>query len=161
MPTVRTSATRKSPACLWLCALTLATSSAPLPAEAQSAAPDTPVAAEEPHADAPIRYRVRVVAPDAIAGTITAAVDLVRWQDFADMTEELLDRLAREALPQAHEAAATQGYFSAQVDLAIDRSAQPVAITLTVIAGEPSLVTDATVVVIGPAQRDVPAGTDA
>jgi len=77
------------------------------------------------------------------------------------MTEELLDRLAREAVPQAREAAATQGYFSASVDLAIDRSTQPAAITLTVIAGAPSLVTSATVGVLGPAQLDVPAGADA
>ncbi len=77
------------------------------------------------------------------------------------MTEELLDRLAREAVPQAREAAATQGYFSASVDLVIDRSTQPAAITLTVIAGAPSLVTSATVGVLGPAQLDVPTGTDA
>ena len=77
------------------------------------------------------------------------------------MTEDLLDRLAREALPQAKEAAATQGYFSAQVELTVDRSKQPADITLTVIAGEPTLVTETTIVVIGPAQLDVPTGTDA
>jgi translocation and assembly module TamA len=77
------------------------------------------------------------------------------------MTEELLDRLAREAVPQAREAAATQGYFSAKVDLVIDRSTQPATITLSVVAGEPSLITDATVVVLGPAQLDVPTGTNA
>ena len=57
------------------------------------------------------------------------------------MTEELLDRLAREALPQAREAAATQGIFSAHVDITVDRSAQPVTVTLTVTPGEPTLVT--------------------
>ncbi len=101
------------------------------------------------------------MAPDAIAGTIAAAVDLVRWQDYADMTEELLDRLAREALPQSREAAATQGYFSAHVELAIDRSAQPAAVTLTVTPGPPTYVTDVNVVVLGPAQEDAPVGTDA
>ena len=140
--------------------LLLATAAASLPAEAQSLAPVPPVAAA-PHADAAIRYNVKVVAPSAIESTISASVDLVRWQDFADMTEELLDRLVREAVPQAREAAATQGYFSAKVDLAIDRSTQPAAITLTVIAGAPSLITSATVGVLGPAQLDVPTGTDA
>ncbi|MEO8344949.1 MAG: BamA/TamA family outer membrane protein [Betaproteobacteria bacterium] len=76
------------------------------------------------------------------------------------MTEDLLDRLAREALPQAREAAATQGFFSAQVDLAIDRSTKPAAITLTVVTGEPTLITDTSIVVLGPAQLDVPTGTD-
>lgn len=115
----------------------------------------------KPHADDAIRYRVKVVAPDAIAGTIAAAVDLVRWQDFADMTEELLDRLAREAVPQAREAAATQGYFSAQVDIAFDRTSQPATMTLTVTPGLPAFVTDVRIVVLGPAQQDVPTGIDA
>jgi translocation and assembly module TamA len=138
----------------------LATAVVPLCADAQSA-PPPPSDAATPRADDAIRYRVKVVAPSAIETTISASVDLVRWQDFADMTEELLDRLAREAVPQAREAAATQGYFSATVELAIDRSTQPAAITLSIVAGEPSFVTSATVVVLGPAQLDVPTGTDA
>jgi translocation and assembly module TamA len=143
----------------------LATSGAPLTADAQSdappAAPAPPVAASEAHAEDAIRYRVKIVAPDPIAGTIAAAVDLVRWQDYADMTEELLDRLAREALPQAREAAATQGYFSAQVEIAIDRTTQPASITLTVDAGSPTRVTDVKVVVLGAAQSEGPIGANA
>jgi translocation and assembly module TamA len=138
--------------------LTLAIAASSLPADAQSRASEPPAA---PNADAAVRYSVKVVAPSAIEGTISAAVDLVRWQDYADMTEDLLDRLAREALPQAREAAATQGFFSAQVELTIDRKPTPVAITLTVAAGEPTLVTDTALVVIGPAQFDIPTGTDA
>ena len=77
------------------------------------------------------------------------------------MTEDLLDRLAREAVTQAAEAAATQGFFSATVDITIDRKPSPAAITLTVIPGEPSLVTSTEIVVLGAAQLDVPIGTDA
>ena len=97
-------------------ALTLAIAASSLPADAQSPPSEPPVAATS-NADVAVRYAVKIVAPSAIEGTISASVDLVRWQDFADMTEELLDRLAREAMPQAREAAATQGYFSAQVEL--------------------------------------------
>jgi len=75
------------------------------------------------------------------------------------MTEDLLDRLAREAVNQAREAAATQGYFSAQVDIAVDRRSQPAIVTLTVVPGQPTLVTDVEIVVLGPAQSDVPLGT--
>jgi translocation and assembly module TamA len=162
MAPVQKIAYRRTPARLWLCALTLATAGASLPADAQSAAPVPPAAAEAtPHADDPIRYRVNVVAPSALEATVSASVDLVRWQDFTDMTEDLLDRLAREAVPQAREAAATQGFFSANVDIAIDRKPTPAVITLTVVAGEPSLVTRTEIVVLGPAQLDVPVGTDA
>ena len=160
MPSVQNIAKRRNTTRLCLCALTLATAGAALPADAQSPASEPPAAAA-PHVDAAIRYRVNVVAPSAIESTISASVDLVRWQDFADMTEELLDRLAREAVPQAREAAATQGYFSAKVDLAIDRSTVPAAITLSVVPGAPSLVTRATVGVLGPAQLDDPSGTEA
>jgi translocation and assembly module TamA len=152
----------RTPARLWLCALTLAAAGASLPADAQPAPLLAPPAAEAaPHPDDPIRYRVKVVAPSAIEATVSASVDLVRWQDFADMTEDLLDRLAREAVNQAAEAAATQGYFSASVDITIDRKPTPAAITLTVVPGEPSLVTSTDIVVLGPAQFDVPVGTDA
>ena len=51
------------------------------------------------------------------------------------MTEDLFDRLATQAVPQASEAAATQGFFSAEVDVAVNRSESPVQVTLTVSPG--------------------------
>jgi translocation and assembly module TamA len=113
-----------------------------------------------PNADAAIRYRVRVVAPDAVASVVTSSVDLVRWQDFADMTEQLLDRLIRESVSQASEAAATQGFYSAKVEIAIDRTASPAAVTLTVLVGEPTLVTGVDIVVTGPVTSDPLPGVD-
>ena len=77
-------------------------------------------------ADDAIRYRVEIAAPSDVAASLRSAVDLIRWQDFEDMTEDLFERLARDAVPQAKEAAATQGYFSADVDVRVDRSAKPV-----------------------------------
>ena len=106
-----------------------------------------------------IRYRVEVIAPDTVKGVVTSSVDLVRWQDYADMTEELLDALALEAVPQAKEAAAASGFFSAAVDIAIDRATTPVSITLTVGPGVPTRVTMVDVDVTGPAAAEVPLGT--
>jgi translocation and assembly module TamA len=137
-----------------------ATAGALHPPDARSAAPAAADASNRPRPEDPVRYKVTVVAPDPIAATVAAAVDLVRWQDFADMTEELLDRLAREAIPQAREAAATQGFFSAQVDVAIDRATSPAAITVTVQAGRPTVVTDVDIVVTGPAATDGAPGGD-
>ena len=54
----------------------------------------------------------------------------MRWQDYAEMTDDLLDRLAREAIDETRNAAAAEGYFSAEIDVRIDRSADPVAVTL-------------------------------
>ncbi|MFO1413104.1 MAG: hypothetical protein U1F10_04190 [Burkholderiales bacterium] len=53
-----------------------------------------------------------------------AAIDLVRWQDFED-GEDLFDRLARGRGAAGAEAAATQGYFSADVDVKVDRTTKP------------------------------------
>ena len=109
----------------------------------------------------PVRYRVVVVAPDPIKEVVSASVNLVRWQGYADMSEELLDALTLEAVPQAKEAAAASGYFSAAVDIAIDRATTPVAITLTVTPGVPTRVTAVDIDVTGPATTGSVLGTRA
>jgi hypothetical protein len=40
------------------------------------------------------------------------SVGLVRWQAYADMTDDLFDRLSREAIIEARDAVSTSGYFS-------------------------------------------------
>jgi translocation and assembly module TamA len=82
---------------------------------------------------------------------VASALDLVRWQDYADIPEDLLDLLARDAVAQAKEAAATQGYFSASVEITVDRSTQPVTVTLTVTPMLPTRVASVHVDVTGPA----------
>ena len=121
----------------------------------------TSVPPSVPQATEPVRYRVQVVAPDSVRDAVVTSVNLVRWQGYTDMTEELLDALAREAVPQAKEAAAAQGYFSATVDIAMDRATTPISITLTVAAGEPTHVTTVDIDVTGPAAADVPLGAHA
>jgi translocation and assembly module TamA len=109
------------------------------PSSADAQTPGVPGAAStRPRADAIVQYAVTVVAPTEVAAAVTSAVDLIRWQDFAEMTEDLFDRLATQAVAQASEAAATQGFFSAKVDLAVNRAMQPVQVTLTVTPGVPT-----------------------
>jgi translocation and assembly module TamA len=88
-------------------------------------------------------------------------VGLARWQGYAEMTDELLDRLAREAIDEIRNAAAAEGYFSATIDVTIDRSATPATVTLTVAPGVPTRITSVRLAVTGPAATDVPLGTDA
>jgi hypothetical protein len=107
--------------------------------------------------DAKFAYRVVIAAPDDIAAPVRSAVDLVRWQGFSDMTEDLFDRLARDALAQAREAAATQGYFSAEVELTVDRATRPATATLKITPGPGTRITEVTIDVTGPA-RDQPPG---
>jgi translocation and assembly module TamA len=126
---------------------------------ADALADDAPVAtAAEPAAPA---YRVVVDAPPPLKALLEREVGIVRWQAFAGMTDDLLDRLAAEARDEARMVAAAEGWFSAQVDVTIDRSTTPKSVTLKVATGEPTLVTAVKFDVTGPAATDVPLGTDA
>jgi translocation and assembly module TamA len=127
-------------ACAYGLGLALLTAAVGLPPAAAQTPDAGPEAAQRVRNDDVLRFRVHVVAPPDIAAAVASSVDLVRWQDFAEMTEGLFDRLVGQAVAQASEAAATQGYFSARIDLALDRSALPLLVTLTVTPGRPTVI---------------------
>ncbi|MEA3192083.1 MAG: translocation and assembly module TamA, partial [Betaproteobacteria bacterium] len=83
-----------------------------------------------------LKYRVEIDAPKGMAEVLRKGLNLVRWQHDPQMTPEQLRRLAEEAVREAREVAATEGYFSARVELAIDEAAQPWIVRLTVEPGE-------------------------
>jgi translocation and assembly module TamA len=133
----------------------------PAPAPEASTAPAGRVAPAENNATKELAYRVVIVAPSSIKSAIERSVSLERWQNYADMTVELLDRLAREAKEEARNAAAAEGYFAAQVDYAVDRDVKPPVVMLTVTPGEPSRIAKVDIDVTGPATTDAPLGTKA
>ncbi|MEO8741478.1 MAG: BamA/TamA family outer membrane protein [Casimicrobiaceae bacterium] len=107
------------------------------------------------------RYSLVIAAPGGLSDVLAASVGLARWRDYADMTEELFDQLARESVVEAREAAATEGYFSAIIDITVDRTVTPALVTLHVEEGEPTRVAAVDIKVTGPAASDVPAGAEA
>ncbi len=115
--------------------------------------------------DAKSGYRVVIDAPSALRDALQASLDLVRWQSFEDVTRDLLERLMREALDQAKEILAAEGYFSPVVKVAIDDAARAADGRLTVKVqvdpGAATRVSKVAVRITGPAATDVPAGTDA
>lgn len=149
--------------------LSLCAASILCPVSAQGA--DDPAApAEESDTAAPagprrdadaVRYRVVIDAPDELRDVLVTNVELVRWQSYEDMTEELLDRLSRDAVAQAREAAATLGYFSASVKIAVNRGETPARVTLEVVPGPPVRVSHVRLSVIGPAGEGGNQGTAA
>ncbi|MGE5087768.1 MAG: autotransporter assembly complex protein TamA, partial [Candidatus Levyibacteriota bacterium] len=70
------------------------------------------------------------------------------------MTDDLLAELIREAIAQAKEAAATEGYFAAKVDVGVDRSTSPTTVTLHVVPGAQAHVTAVNLRVSGAAEHD-------
>jgi translocation and assembly module TamA len=93
-----------------------------------------------------------------VRDTVQASLGLVRWQAYADMTADLFDRLAEQAIDEAQEAAATEGYFSAAVDIAVDRSVKPAKVTVHVKPGSATRIHDVDVEVTGAAASDPGAG---
>ncbi len=118
-------------------------------------------AVEGPAAAAPAAYTVKVEAPAALKDAIEREVGIVRWQTFAGMTDDLLDRLAREAIDETRNLVAAEGWFSPKIDVTIDRTTSPPTVTLSVVLGEPTRIASVKIDVTGPAKTDVPAGTDA
>jgi len=131
-----------------------------LAANVHSAEPPTDASGPAAVTAEPV-YRVDIAAPAPLKAIIERSVGLVRWQKYADMTPELLERLAREAQDEAKNAAAAEGYFSARVEIAIDHQAKPPVVTLTVTPGEPTRIDVVKIEVTGPAGADAPLGTDA
>jgi len=82
------------------------------------------------------KYRLTVETPSKeLRAMLERGLQLARWQNDAQMTPELLRRLADEAVTEARGSLAAQGYFSATVSYSIDRDRMPWAVTLHVDPG--------------------------
>jgi translocation and assembly module TamA len=108
-----------------------------------------------------VAYRVVIDAPDPLQEVLKRDIGLVRWQGYAEMTDDLLARLMREAQEETRYAAAAEGYFKATITVTIDRSEKPAVVTLKVVPGEPTRIASVQIVVRGPAATDTPLGTQA
>ena len=103
-----------------------------------------------------VSYRVEVEAPRDIAAILRKGLSLQRWQNDPQMTAERVHRLVEEA-EGAREVAATEGYFSPQVEVRIDEAQTPWRISLTVEAGERTRVAEVELRFTGPAAQDAEA----
>jgi len=99
-------------------------------------------------------YRVVINAPSSLKTTIERNVGLARWQTYADMTPELLERLGAEAREEIRNIAAAEGYFSATVDIKVDGTAKPPIVTITLTPGEPTRITEVAIDVTGAANSE-------
>src|SRR4051812_34493810 len=103
---------------------------------------------------APLRYRIEVRGPKDLAAMLKDGLQLARWQHDPGMTPELLERLLEESIVNAREAVATEGYFSARIRGAIDRSVEPWVVTLFVEPGERTRVEGVDIRFTGPVASD-------
>jgi len=109
-------------------------------------------AAQEPP---PPRYRLTVEAPTKeLRELLGRGLQLARWQGDAQMTPELLRRLADEAVVEARQALAADGYFSALVAYSIDRDVTPWSVVIRVEPGTRATVGSVDIAFSGPASAD-------
>ena len=101
-----------------------------------------------------LKYRVQIEAPRDIADMLRQGLNLARWQNDPQMTPEQLRRLAEEAVREARETAATEGYFSARVALSIEEAVEPWVVRLRVDPGERTEVGEIDIRFSGPAVDD-------
>ena len=82
------------------------------------------------------KYRLSVEAPTKeLREMLSKGLQLARWQNDPQMTPELLRRLADEAVVDARQALAADGYFSALVSYSIDRDVTPWSVVIHVQPG--------------------------
>ena len=105
-------------------------------------------------AAAKLDYRVEIDAPKELKQVLEKGLNIVRWRGDPEMDDERLRRLVDEAIRESREAAATDGYFSAHVQAAIDSSAEPWVVRLRVEPGERTRVSEVEIRFSGPATTD-------
>jgi len=144
---------------LWRLALSIAVLN-PLAVDAAETAAVAPAPEGAASSTPSLTYTVTVEAPSPLKETLLREVGLARWQGYSEMTDDLLARLAREAIEETRGFAAAEGFFSAAIDVKIDRKTTPVAVTLVVDPGVPTRIASVRITVTGPASADSPLGTE-
>lgn len=102
---------------------------------------------------ATFEYRVDIDAPPPLA-KLLERLSLLRWRNDPDLNAERLRRLVDEAVFEAKDAAATEGYFSAEVTADIDSSVDPWVVRLHVVPGERTRVEEVDIRFSGPVTAD-------
>ncbi|MDD0812311.1 BamA/TamA family outer membrane protein [Curvibacter sp. RS43] len=85
-------------------------------------------AADPRPATAPAAFDLQVQAPDALREHLMRHLELLQYRELQDLDREELDRLLGSAHDNALELLATQGYFSATVELSVQDPGPPEAL---------------------------------
>ena len=72
-------------------------------------------------AEPPPAFRVEIVAPSPLDDALRDNLDIMRWQRYDALTDDLLELLRAEARTQARDIAGTQGFFSPRIEVRAER----------------------------------------
>lgn len=105
--------------------------------------------AEADEARAFIRFEVQVDAPAPFDTLIRGELDLIRWQGYETMTEELLGRLTLEAQAEIRELLAAQGHVRPEVMQSLETRNGMRVVRLAVKPGDPARIDGVTLTFTG------------
>jgi translocation and assembly module TamA len=110
----------------------------------RAAEPETP----------PPAFRLEIAAPSKLDDSLRESLDIVRWQRYDALTDDLLELLLAEARVQASDVVAAHGFFSPEIDVRAERGADGRVVRIAVTPGEPTRVRNVRVEVTGPVLDD-------
>ncbi len=91
-------------------------------------------------AEPPPAFRVEIAAPSPLDDALRDNLDIMRWQRYDALTDDLLELLRDEARTQARDIAGTQGFFSPRIEVRAERTAEGRVVHIAVTPGEPTRV---------------------
>jgi len=105
---------------------------------------------------APSAFQLSIEAPDDIRTLLERHLELQRYRALTDLSDNELERLMAIAAQDSRNLVATLGYFSpvVRIERPSDGSTKSRVITLTVDPGQPTLISEVTVVFSGPIAQD-------
>lgn len=101
-------------------------------------------------------YRVELDAPAPLKELLAAHLDLVRYQDREDLNDDQLNFMLATAASQVARLTSTEGYFSPQTTVNVDRSRDTPVVRVRVDAGARTVVSKVDVEVSGAARERNP-----
>lgn len=101
-----------------------------------------------------LEYTVEIDAPKELKQRLEKGLNIVRWRLDPEMNAERLKRLVEEAVRESKEAAATEGYFTANVTSDIDMSNESWVVRLKIEPGPRTHVDHVEIRFIGPSATD-------
>ena len=112
------------------------------------------VRAAETDTAPPPAFRLEIVAPGKLDDALRDSLDIVRWQRYDALTDELLELLLAEARVQAREVAAANGFFSPEIDVRAETGECGRVVRVAVTPGEPTRVRSVRLEFTGPVLND-------
>jgi len=110
--------------------------------------PAAPAAAET------IGYTVDIQAPENLVSVLRDNLDIVSWANREDVNEEQVRQLVKTAPEQVRNLLATEGYFSPDVKIGLDRKETGWVVNLQVDPGEPVRIVSIDFLITGAVRND-------